>query len=173
MASQDSENDSRGAGRHALFPGTFDPPTLGHIALIERAARLFDSVTVALAQHPTKRFMFSVEERRALLEACTVGVPGVRIEQLEGLTIDGCRQLGCSVIVRGVRSGTDFDYEVTLARNNRTLLPSVDTVLLVPDPGLAHITSGIVREVASMGGDASAMVPAPVAEALRVKLHKD
>ena len=171
MASQPTEHDRRAAGRHALFPGTFDPPTLGHIALIERASRLFDSVTVAVAQHPTKRAMFSVEERRGLLESCTAGLTGVRIEHVDGLTVEGCRRLGCSVIVRGVRSGTDFDYEVTLARNNRTLLPTVDTVLLVPDPGLAHITSGIVREVASLGGDPSTKVPVPVAEALRAKLQ--
>ena len=152
--------------KHALFPGTFDPPTLGHLALIRRARGLFGRVTVALADHPTKRALFSVEERRALLEACVAGLEGVRVERLEGLVVHGCEALECDVIVRGVRSGTDFDFEVTLARNNRAMLQRIDTVLLVPDPEVAHVTSTIVREVASLGGDPRPFVPEPVAAAL-------
>ena len=151
---------------HALFPGTFDPPTLGHLALIRRARELFGRVTVALAEHPTKRALFDADERRALLEACVEGLDGVRVARLDGLVVDGCEALGCDVIVRGVRSGTDFDFEVTLARNNRAMLPRIDTVLLVPDPEVAHVTSTIVREVASLGGDPRPFVPEPVAAAL-------
>ena len=90
----------------------------------------------------------------------------MQIVHLPGLVIDCCRDLGCEAIVRGVRSGTDLDYEVVLARNNRQLMPSIDTVILVPDPEVAHLTSSIVRQVAGMGGDASGMVPGPVAQAL-------
>jgi pantetheine-phosphate adenylyltransferase len=164
------------AARHALFPGTFDPPTLGHLALLRRSLALFEKVTVAVAAHPTKQHLFSLEERLELLRESAVQDPTIGADALEsgavqfvhlpGLVIEGCQQLGCEAIVRGVRSGTDLDYEVVLARNNRALLPSIDTVILVPDPEFAHLTSSIVRQVAAMGGDASGMVPGPVARAL-------
>lgn len=167
------------AARHALFPGTFDPPTLGHLALLRRSLALFDRVTVAVAAHPSKKHMFSIEERLELLAESARQDPGigaaavesgaVQVVHLEALVIDGCEQLGCDAIVRGVRSGTDLDYEVVLARNNRALLPRIDTVILVPDPEVAHLTSSIVRQVSSMGGDASGMVPAPVAAALKAR----
>lgn len=154
---------------HALFPGTFDPPTLGHLALVRRALELFDRVTVALAAHPTKRTLFTIEEREQLLRECLEGQERVSVVNFDGLVVDGAREHGCDVIVRGVRSGTDFDYEVTLARNNRAMLPALDTVLLVPDPAVAHVTSTIVREVAALGGDPKPFVPAPVASALAAK----
>lgn len=157
---------ARPHARRALFPGTFDPPTSGHLALIRRGLALFDEIVVGVATHPTKQALFSVAERLDLLERSVAGLERVRVLRIEGLVVEACRRLACSAILRGVRSGTDFDYEVTLARNNRVLSPAIDTVLLVPDPEVAHVTATIVREVAALGGDASPFVPAPVAAAL-------
>lgn len=154
---------------HALYPGTFDPPTRGHLDLVRRAAALFGRVTVALAEHPTKEALFPLEQRRALLAECTAGIDGVAIASLEGLVVQACEELGCDVVVRGVRSGRDFDYEAQMASTNRVLLERVDTVLFVARPELAHISSTLVRQIAGMGGDASALVPAPVADALRAR----
>ncbi len=155
--------------RHAVFPGTFDPPTLGHLDLVRRAVLLFEEVTIAVAAHPTKASLFTVEERLELLRQATAEWPSVRVDHFDGLLVEGCRRLGADVIVRGVRSGTDFDYEVTMARANRMLHPGVDTVLLVPDTRLTHITGTLTRQVASMGGDVSGFVPPFVAEALAAR----
>jgi pantetheine-phosphate adenylyltransferase len=159
-------------GRHAVFPGTFDPPTLGHLDLVRRAVELFEHVTIAVAAHPTKAALFSVPERLELLRQATADLPSVRVDHFDGLLVDGCRRIGADVIVRGVRSGTDFDYEVTMARANRMLHPEVDTVLLVPDTRLTHITGTLARQVASMGGDVSGFVPPFVAEALAQRFRE-
>lgn len=152
---------------HVLFPGTFDPPTLGHLDLIRRASALFGRVTVALAEHPTKSSLFTTEERVALLRECIEGVEGVAVVRLEGLVIEACEALGCDAIVRGVRSGTDFDYEARMAWTNRSMLERIDTVLLPASPAVAHITSTLVRQIAQMRGDTSKLVPGPVALLLR------
>lgn len=158
--------------RHALFPGTFDPPTLGHLDLVARAARLFGRVSVAIAEHHSKRALFAPEERiglwRAALEG-PEGVEGADVVLLRGLVVDAAGALGCDVIVRGVRSGTDFDYEAQMAGTNRVLSRTLETALLVTRPELAHVSSTLVRQIASMGGDCSALVPAPVAAALRAR----
>ncbi len=155
---------------HALFPGTFDPPTLGHLDVLGRAAHLFDRVTVALADHPTKEALFPVDERLRLLEECVSGLDGVEVARWSGLVVDACEALGCDVIVRGVRCGSDFDYEAQLAGTNRTMRPGIDTVLLASAPEHAHVTSTLVRQIARMKGDTSALVPAPVEAALRARL---
>jgi pantetheine-phosphate adenylyltransferase len=152
--------------RHALFPGTFDPVTLGHLDIVRRAQALFGRVTVAVATNPEKHSLFDVEERLELLRLATAGLPGVAVVGFAGLVVDACRELGAEVVVRGVRSGTDCDYELQMARTNRAMAPSVETVLLVPAPEHAHISSTLVRQIASLGGDASAFVPPPVAERL-------
>ena len=151
---------------HALFPGTFDPPTLGHIDLVTRSARLFGRVTVALAEHPSKRPALEVIERMRLLEECTQDIAGVAVVRLEGLVVEAAARLGCDVLVRGVRCGTDFDYEAQMAGTNAALAPGLDTVLLATSPRFSHITGTLVRQVAAMGGDTRALVPAPVALAL-------
>jgi len=165
---------------HALIPGTFDPPTLGHVDLVQRARRLFDVVTVGVAAHPTKQALFSKDDRLALLHACFEHEPTgaganlaqIRITDLPGLVVAGCEQLGADVIVRGVRSGSDYDYEAQMAATNRSLLPRVDTLLLVTTPSLAHITSTLVRQIASMHGDLTSLVPPPVAAALRARYEE-
>jgi len=154
------------ATRHALFPGTFDPVTLGHLDILRRAQVLFDKVTVAVAANPDKRNLLGVEDRVELLRRSIDGLEGVTVTSLDGLVVDACRELGAGVIVRGVRSGKDYDYEVQMARTNRTLAGDVETVLLVPAPEHAHISSTLVRQIASLGGDVRAFVPTAVAETL-------
>jgi len=157
---------------HVLFPGTFDPPTLGHLDVVQRAARLFDRVTVALAEHATKTPLFPLDEREALLRECTAGLDRVEVVRLEGLVVDACESLGCDAIVRGVRSGYDHDYEARMAATNRTLLPRIDTLFLPTSPEVAHVTSTLVRQIAGMGGDVSRFVPQPVAAALRERFGR-
>jgi pantetheine-phosphate adenylyltransferase len=155
--------------RHALFPGTFDPVTLGHLDVLRRARVLFERVTIAVATNTEKQSLFGVEERLQLLRAVTADLPGVAVEALPGLVVDACRALGAGVVVRGVRSGTDFDYEVQMARTNRAMAGDVETVLFVPSPEHAHVSSTLVRQIASLGGDVSGFVPAAVAELLRAR----
>lgn len=157
---------ARDRARRALFPGTFDPFTLGHLDLVERALGLFGEVTVAVAAHPDKRHLFDAGERVELASEATAGLEGVDVRAIDGLVVDAATRLGCDAIVRGVRSGTDFDYEVQMARTNRAMAPALDTVLLAPSPATGHISSTLVRQIASLRGDVSAFVPACVARAL-------
>lgn len=149
-----------------LLPGTFDPPTLGHLDLLERAARLFARVTVGLAGNDTKQVLFESEERFALLGASIAGLENVSVVRVEGLVIEACRALGADAVLRGLRSGSDFDYEAQMARTNRVLAPGVDTIFLASSPAVAHVSSTLVRQIARLGGDCSALVPPPVAAAL-------
>jgi pantetheine-phosphate adenylyltransferase len=157
---------------HALFPGSFDPVTLGHVDLVARALAIVERVTVAVAVNPDKPGLFSPEERVDLLRKSLAALPAgarerVAVELVPGLVVDACRDFKCDLILRGVRSGSDFDYEASMARTNRVLSPRVETLLLVPAPELSHISSTLVRQIAISGGDAIAFVPPPVALALR------
>lgn len=155
--------------QHALFPGSFDPVTLGHVDLVSRALALFGRVTVAVAVNPDKKGLFTPEERAELLRQSLAGRSGAEVVLTSGLVVDAAREHGCDVIVRGVRSGTDMDFEVSMARTNRAMRPALDTILLVPSPEYAHVSSTLVRQIATMGGDATPFVPAPVAAALRAR----
>jgi pantetheine-phosphate adenylyltransferase len=162
---------------HALFPGSFDPVTLGHVDLVARALAIFERVTVAVAVNPDKPGLFSAEERVDLLRKSLAGLPAgsrerVAVELVPGLVVDACRDFGCDIILRGVRSGSDFDYEAAMARTNRVMRPQVETLLLVPAPELAHVSSTLVRQIAACGGDALAFVPPPVALALRQRQNR-
>lgn len=154
---------------HAFFPGTFDPLTLGHLDLVRRATALFGRVTVAVAINPEKQHLFSADERVALAREACAELPGVAVEQVAGLVALAAREHGCGVIVRGVRGAVDLDYEVPLMRTNRELAPSVDTILMVPDPATAHVSSTLVRQIAAMGGPVDAFVPPNVARALAAR----
>lgn len=157
---------------HALFPGTFDPFTLGHLDLVTRSSELFEQVTVAVASHPTKTGLFSVEERVQLIEEATAGIRGVQCVVISGLVVAACEDLGCDVIVRGARSGSDFDYEIQMANTNRELT-GVETVIMAPSAARTHISSTLVRQVASMGGDVASFVPAGVLQALLLRFPQD
>jgi pantetheine-phosphate adenylyltransferase len=152
---------------HVLFPGTFDPPTLGHLDLITRAAQLFGRITVGLADNSAKAALFSVEERLGLLRECTAGIPGVEVARIAGLVVQACEELGCRAVLRGLRSSGDYDYEAQMARTNHVLAPGIETVFLASSAEVAHVSSTLVRQIASLAGDTGKLVPAPVAAALR------
>lgn len=154
---------------HALFPGTFDPVTHGHLDVVRRAAAIFERVTVAVARHPTKSELLPVAERLALLREVTADIPGVDVVQIDGLLVRGLERLGATVIVRGVRSSGDLEYELQMARTNRALAAQIDTVLLASSPEHAHISSTLVRQVAELGGDLTAFVPPAIARSLRAR----
>lgn len=158
------------ARRIAVYSGTFDPLTLGHEDVVRRAAGLFDELVLAVAVAHHKKTLFSLDERIALARAALAGVPHVRVEPFDGLIMDFCREQGACAVLRGVRNVTDFDYEAQMAAMNRKLLPTVETVFLLPQAELQCISSTLVREISKLGGDISAMVSAPVAEAL-ARLH--
>ncbi len=158
---------------HALFPGTFDPVTLGHLDILERARLLFARVTIAVASHPEKQHLFTLEERLDLLAQVTRGMAGVTVTVLPGLVVHGCRDLGAEVIVRGLRTAGDLEYERQMALTNRVLLPSVETLFLLPAAEHASISSTLVRQIARMGGDCSAFVPPAVAAELKRRLDEE
>lgn len=158
--------------RIAVVPGSFDPVTLGHLDVIRRAARLYDELVVLVVHNPGKTPMLPLEERVRLIERVIrdAGLPAsVRVDSWgAGLLVDYCRQVGASVLVKGVRSQLDVAYETPMALVNRDLA-DVETVMLLPDPAHAHVSSSLVRQVEALGGDVTPYVPAAVAEALAVR----
>ena len=154
----------------AVYPGTFDPITNGHLDILERALRLFDRVIVTLAINPRKQPLFSVEERVGFIRDALEGY-GERIEfaQDSGLLVEFAKRRGASVIVRGLRALADFEYEFQLAHMNRRLAPSVDTLFFMTDERSHYVSSSLVKEVASLGGDVTGLVPPAVVAALELK----
>ena len=158
--------------RIAIYPGSFDPPTRGHEDLIRRSLLLSDRLIVAVAVNVSKQPLFSVEERLAMLRAAVGPDPRIEFVAFEGLLADFARRVGASVVVRGLRAVSDFEYEFQMALMNRQLHPSLETVFLVPALDLTYLSSSLVREVARFGGDVSALVHPAVAEALRARFAK-
>lgn len=155
--------------RLALYPGTFDPLTLGHVDLIERSASIFDGVIVAVAVDTPKKTLFSVKERvrmgREVVKELSLG--NVQVCAFEGLLIDYVRQCGISVLLRGLRAYSDFEYEFQLALTNRKMAPEVETLFMMPKEVHSYVTSSMVREIARLGGDPAEFVPPPVLRALK------
>ncbi|ODU60387.1 MAG: pantetheine-phosphate adenylyltransferase [Comamonadaceae bacterium SCN 68-20] len=154
----------------AVYPGTFDPITLGHEDLVQRATQLFDEVIVAVAVGHHKKTMFSLDDRMALVREVVKPWPQVRVESFDGLVRDFVRAHGARAMVRGVRSVTDFDYERQLAGMNRHLMPDVETVFLTPSDQFAHLSSSFVREIHTLGGDVQALVSPAVLQRLRAQV---
>jgi pantetheine-phosphate adenylyltransferase len=152
--------------RIAVYPGSFDPPTKGHEDLVRRSLALADRVIVAVATNATKQPLFSVEERLAMLQAAVGDEPRVTLQSFEGLLAEFAKQVGATVIVRGLRAVSDFEYEFQMALMNRQLHPSLETVFLVPAVDLTYLSSSLVREVARFGGNVAALVHPEVAAAL-------
>jgi pantetheine-phosphate adenylyltransferase len=159
---------------HAMFkvllPGTFDPPTNGHLNILKRAARLFDAVQVVIAVNPTKRYLFNAEERIAMMQELAEGLPNVTVSAWNGLIVDFADRIGIHVIVRGVRALADFDYEFELSLMNKSLNPKIETIFMPTDQKYSVIRSSTIKEIAAFGGDISGMVPRNVAKALHEKL---
>ena len=155
---------------HALVPGTFDPVTNGHLGLIGRAARMFDRLTVGVYEGADQATLFSAAERLGHMEEALKGHPNVSARLYGGTTVGFAHQIGAGVLVRGIRVPTDFDYELSLAHMNEALSDSIDTICLISAISDAFISSSLIREVALLGQDVSAWVPANVAEALADKI---
>ena len=152
--------------RIAICPGSYDPVTLGHLDVIERASTLVDELVVAILHNPDKAGLFSVPERIRFIENATAHLTGVRVEEYAGrLLVDVARERGASLIVKGLRGSTDFDYEMPMALMNRHLT-EVETVFLPGDPAFAHLSSSLVKQVAGLGGEVTGLVPDEVRDAL-------
>ena len=155
----------------AIYPGSFDPPTFGHMDIIKRAAALYDRLVVAAGNNPDKKYLFPVETRMAMLRDCCTDLPGVVVECFDGLLVEFARRQGASVIVKGLRAISDFDYEFQMAVANRMLDSSIETVFLMTSQEYAYLSSSIVKQIGSMGGDVSSLVPACVEQKLRERLQ--
>lgn len=155
------------SARHALFPGSFDPITRGHVDLVRRSARLFERVTVLVAAHDSKSGLFSLEERLELVQATLADVAGVAVAASSGLLVDACREHGAQVVVRGLRGATDLEYELQMAHTNSRLAPGHETLFLAPSPELGYVSSSLVRQIARLGGDVAPFVSPPVLRALQ------
>lgn len=154
----------------AIYPGSFDPVTNGHLDLIDRAQTLFDRLIVAVLQNPEKNdTLFSVPERVEMLEAVTANLPHVKVDTFGGLLIDYAREQEASVILRGIRAVSDYEYELQMALMNRELSPGLETVFMLPGTAYSYLSSRLVREVARLGGNISTLVPSLVEERIRAK----
>jgi pantetheine-phosphate adenylyltransferase len=156
----------------AAYSGTFDPITFGHTDIIERASRMFPRLLVAVGLNPSKNPRFTLEERVELVRALVKHLKNVEVKPFDGLIVDFARENGVTVLVRGVRTVGDFDYEKQMAVMNRDLYPKLDTVMLVPAPEHAHLSSSLVREIATLGAPIEKFVPAPVVPLLRERFPK-
>jgi pantetheine-phosphate adenylyltransferase len=161
-----------GTMRRIIYPGTFDPITFGHIDVVGRALQLFDEVVLAIAADSTKKPLFSLEERQALAEKALASFGSkVRVEPFHGLLIDYVQSQHSRAILRGLRAISDFEFEFQMALMNRKLNDSIETLFLMPRGAYTYLSSSIIKEIGRLGGDVSAFVPPPVAEALRNRYH--
>lgn len=156
--------------RTAVYTGTFDPPTLGHLDVIARAAALFDRLVVGVATNPAKDPLFDLATRLAIVRREVAHLPHVEVAAFEGLAVAFAAAVGAQAIVRGLRNGTDYDYEAGMAGMNRAIAPAIDTVLLAAAPALQPIASSLVKQVAARGGDLSRFVTAAVAADVAARL---
>jgi pantetheine-phosphate adenylyltransferase len=157
------------ASQLAIYAGSFDPPTNGHLDLVDRASKLFPRVVVALGQHPTRSALFTVAERMELLKEVCAPIPNVEVALFDGLLVDYARTIDARIIVRGLRAATDFEYELQIAHANADLAPDLDTVFLPTRTNYGFISASLVREIASHGGNVSRYAPQVVCEALKAK----
>jgi pantetheine-phosphate adenylyltransferase len=157
--------------RRAVCPGSYDPATNGHLDIIERAAVLFDEVVVAVGVNKSKKGLFEVEERMEMLREITAKLPNVRVDSWHGLLVDYCRENGITAVAKGLRSVSDFDYELQLAQMNRELT-GLETLLMANNPAYGFLSSSLVKEVAALGGDVDNLVPPIVLERLNAKFPR-
>lgn len=155
--------------KKAVYAGTFDPMTLGHLDVVERAARIFPDLVVAVAAVTGKNTLFDQPERIELVKATVKELPGVQVKSFDGLLVEYARSIGASVLIRGLRAFSDFEYEFQMALTNRRLAPDLETLFLMPKQDYSYISSTNIKQVAALGGDVSEFVPAVVADALSSK----
>jgi pantetheine-phosphate adenylyltransferase len=157
--------------RKAIYPGSFDPPTNGHLDLIERGSKIFDELIVAILRNPEKDPLFSVNERRQMLESMTGSFDNVSVDTFHGLTVDYALRVEAQAILRGIRAISDYEYELQMALMNRKLQPGLETVFMMPAARYSYLSSRLVREVAQLGGPVDCLVPDLVAQKLREKME--
>jgi pantetheine-phosphate adenylyltransferase len=156
----------------ALYPGTFDPPTNGHVDLIQRGAKLFEHLTVAILNNPVKNPLFTVDERVEMLKEVTASLPNVSVATFNGMMVEFARREGASAVLRGIRAISDYEYEFQMALMNRRLAPEIETVFLQPAGRYSFISSRMLKEVFSFGGDVTGLVPPNVLKRLRDRMKK-
>lgn len=159
--------------QRAIYPGSFDPITKGHLDVLQRSVGIFDEMIVGVARDNAKQSLFSVEERVAMAEEATRGIRNIVVKPFEGLLVDFARREHAVALVRGLRAVSDFEFEFQLALMNRKLAPALETVFLMPREEFTYISSRLVKEIARLGGEIDAFVPPNVAEALRLKVARD
>jgi pantetheine-phosphate adenylyltransferase len=157
----------------AIYPGSFDPFTKGHQNVIERGVRVFGNVVVAVAHNTSKKTIFTLKERVDLLNEIFRGRNDVKVDYFEGLLVDYAKKMGTHIVLRGMRTVSDFEYELQMALANKTLSPELETVFMVTDSEFSHISSSVIREVVSLGGSVALMVPKLVELKLKEKLSKN
>jgi pantetheine-phosphate adenylyltransferase len=155
----------------AIYPGSFDPVTNGHLDLIHRGAKIFDQLIVAILRNPEKDPLFSVPERRDMLEEMTRELPNVKIDVFEGLLVDYAQANKAAAVLRGIRAISDYEYELQMAMMNRKLDPGLETIFMMPAEKYSYLSSRLVREVARLGGSVEGLVPPMVAERLHSKVN--
>jgi len=161
------------SNRSAVLPGSFDPPTLGHLDILSRGLELFDEVIVAILSNSEKVALFNADERAEMIRSAVHDEKRLRVEVFDGLLVDFAQERGAGVIVRGIRALTDFEYEYQMALMNRKLNPRIQTIVMMPSESYSYVSSRLVKEVAALGGDLSGIVPPNVAEALLRRFGKD
>lgn len=156
----------------AIYPGSFDPLTLGHMDIIERSAKMVDQLIISVLNNHEKVPLFTVQERVAIIEEATRDLPNVTVASFDGLLVDFAKSMGAKIIVRGLRAITDFEYELQMSQTNRIMNKDIDTIFFTTSLEYAYLSSSTVKEVAMFGGDISRFVPEFVAERIREKLKK-
>ena len=157
----------------ALYPGTFDPPTNGHVDLIQRGAKIFDHLTVAVLNNPGKNPIFSPEERAEMLREATSSLPNVAVATFDGLMVEFARRQGATAVLRGIRAISDYEHEFQMALMNRRLAPEIESVFLQPAGRYSFVSSRMVKEVFSFGGDVTGLVPPNVLKRLRGRINNN
>ena len=157
----------------AVYPGTFDPVTYGHIDIIQRTAAIFDNVIVGVLRNYTKTPLFDIPERIDMLQEVTIHLPNVKVTTFEGLVVDFCKEQNANVIIRGVRSFADFEFETIMAQTNRKLSPRIDTMFLTTSPEYSYVSSSSVRELITFNGDFSTFVPDSIQKRIYKKMSEN
>jgi pantetheine-phosphate adenylyltransferase len=156
--------------KKAVYPGTFDPVTYGHIDLIRRASRIFDEIIVAVAESSSKVVLFSVDERVDLLKDAVRGIKNVTVDKFDGLVVDYVRSCGCNVMIRGLRMISDFEYEFQMALTNRKLAGDIETIFMMPHEDYSYISSKLIKEASGLGADVGIFIPGKAQRSLKAKI---